>query len=151
MVATHCEVRLRTWYSRCSLRFIRFEIKGNPLSPPPPPTKQNKTTKQQNKNKNKPEKKLLISLKRWLQSALTLSSLSLHAPSPSLLALGRNNIFLVDKYEGIYCFDRRRTVGSFRRGCGWVFNLYVIVWIFPAVFNHSNASITNYEHSRTIE
>ena len=147
MVATYCEVRLRTWYSWCSLQFIRFEIKGNP--PPPSKTKQN--NKKQNKNKNKPEKKLLISLKRWLQSALTLSSLSLHAPSPSLLALGRNNIFLVDKYEGIYCFDRRRTVGSFRRGCGWVFNLYVIVWIFPAVFNHSNASITNYEQSRTIE
>ena len=149
MVATHCEVRLRTWYSRCSLRFIRFEIKGNPPSPPP---QQNKTKRQKTKQKPKQtRKKLLISLKRWLQSALTLSSLSLHAPSPSLLALGRNNIFLVDKYEGIYCFDRRRTVGSFRRGCGWVFNLYVIVWIFPAVFNHSNASITNYEHSRTIE
>ena len=60
MVATYCEVRLRTWYSWCSLQFIRFEIKGNP------PPQQNKTKQQKTKQKQKQTRKKTVDIIKTL-------------------------------------------------------------------------------------
>ena len=91
---------------------------------PPPPKKKKMTKKQKTKEKNI----LFIPLQCLLQSALTLSILSLHAPSlTSSNTEDERTLSLVYKYEGIFCFWLEKDWVYYLWGGGWVFYLYVIV------------------------
>ena len=124
----------------------------NKRQPPSPPKKEQQ--QQQNKKQNKPEKKTDDTIRTLIAVSSHFEHfISSHSLSDVSSHWGRKNISLVDKYEGIYCFwpEKDYRLRHSSRGSDWVFILYVIFEFFSAAFNHSNASITNHEHSRIIE
>ena len=97
------------------------------------PPKKNKMTKKQ---KNQRKKNILfIPLQRLLQSALTLSILSLHAPSlTSTNTEDERKVSLVYKYEGIFCFWPEKDFGFIPYGAVVGCFIYTLLFEFSCCF-----------------
>ena len=96
----------------------------------PPPLKK-MTKKQKTKEKNI----LFIPLQCLLQSALTLSILSLHAPSlTSSNAEDERTLSLVYKYEGIFCFWPEKDCGFIPYGAVVGCFIYTLLFEFSCCF-----------------
>lgn len=97
----------------------------------PPPKKKKMTKKQKTKEKNI----LFIPLQCLLQSALTLSILSLHAPSlTSSNTEDERTLSLVYKYEGIFCFWPEKDCGFIPYGAVVGCFIYTLLFEFSCCF-----------------
>ena len=94
---------------------------------PPPPKKNDEKTKEKNI--------LFIPLQCLLQSALTLSILSLHAPSlTSTNTEDERKVSLVYKYEGIFCFWPEKDFGFIPYGAVVGCFIYTLLFEFSCCF-----------------
>ena len=97
-----------------------------------PPPKNKMTKKQKNQRK---KNILFIPLQRLLQSALTLSILSLHAPSlTSSNTEDERTLSLVYKYEGIFCFWPEKDCGFIPYGAVVGCFIYTLLFEFSCCF-----------------
>ena len=93
----------------------------------PPPKKNDEKTKEKNI--------LFIPLQCLLQSALTLSILSLHAPSlTSSNTEDERTLSLVYKYEGIFCFWPEKDCGFIPYGAVVGCFIYTLLFEFSCCF-----------------
>lgn len=96
----------------------------------PPPLKKN-----DEKTKNERKNILFIPLQCLLQSALTLSILSLHAPSlTSSNTEDERTLSLVYKYEGIFCFWPEKDCGFIPYGAVVGCFIYTLLFEFSCCF-----------------
>lgn len=125
---------ISNWYGSLPLRASEMTVITTQRSlfilkyaSPPPPKKKN-----DEKTKNERKKTLFIPLQCLLQLALTLSILSLHAPSLTLSNTeDERTLSLVYKYEGIFCFWPEKD-------CGFIpYRAVVECFIYTLLFEFS--------------